>query len=615
MLSCFVFSACGEFLKGKPKKQEVIEIKNADVQCMKDIQKDFKKLIEATSTEEDIDKTFTCLNKTLDQFKSKVEGRSNPNSFTSEELFSILDKFFKDAQISKKATEDILVLKKAILGGQDDFVTKVELGLLKDYLKIVQGEVKKITPYVKMFSFKKENGPYTKEQINSGFEQLRQSLQKLLTESKMSRSGYSFEDLKQLALSLKILKEDEDKDIIQLTQNVLNLLLGEESLKTPREYEIAVNNFIDIAKIYAGTVYTEMKFEITDKNDLSKTITFADELILALEKSLQYRKHKLIPLKYLDPVISEVLKSGILPLKVTEGTFLNFYKKMIIKVFSDKKTMATENLVGIDETVLRNLKREMYVYVLFQGFIDSLDFGVKNQLMPEQVKAQLKMYNFGVELSKLSEKVLAQEQTFDSEMKQSVLRGLEEFRTEGTSKFSVLYRQKRMILALNQNMAPVNWNDMSSSHYAKMIARELILGWGNVSSGFDLTKSYLNEKNLVDWYDDFRPFGVEVKLFDPRSSNSGSRSFLEANLFTYAGNGDDKMDYTETMQYVSMLFSGGGEMTDIIIKDMAKAGCTLSEKDAFGNPWLDEACFIKRLKFNYNGISQMFLIFLVLSLN
>jgi len=588
LVSAVVISGCGEFLKGKPKTQDVIEIKTQEIECMKDVKKTFQKLLNSETTDLEIDQSFQCLQKTLDLFQKNAEGRKNPDSFTSEELFKIFDKFFKDAQMSQKATDDVLVLKKALFGGDSSAVTKDELSQLKDYLKILNIEVKKIAPYAQLFKFNKNAGSFDQATIDKAFKQLASSLKVLLNSSKMGRSEYSISDLKELIVSLNIASTEEDQKQINLIENVINLISGVDPLKSNDQYLKAIESFTQLGQIYAQALFTDLKFEIGSQAQMAKVLNYVENVLTTLENTPQYQNRKALPLKFIDPIISEVLKSQIFPLNVSEPTFMSFYKTLVIRVFNDQKNISPESLVELKEIHFKNIKREFYIYRGFQKFIDSIDFSKKAQMDVKSFQRKVVDYKFNVLDRSFTDQTLANQ----------IVQGQLELRDESLAEFSILYNDKKMILSKDQNKALVNWADLSRALYTKMLGRELIIGWGVLDSQYNLKKSYLTESGMVQWYADFKRFGDESKLFDPREANSGAKSFLEANLFSYYGNGDKQLNMYETFEYVSMLLTGGAEITNTIISDMKDAGCVLpsGELDVFGNPWLNEKCFVNRLK-------------------
>jgi len=588
IIASLMFQSCGEFLKGKPKTQDVVEIKTQEIECMKEVKKSFEKLFNSETTDLEIDQSFQCLQKTLDLFQKNAEGRKNPDSFTSEELFKIFDKFFKDAAISQKATEDILILKKALFGGEVATVTKVELGQLKEYLKVLHVEIKKLAPYAQVFKLSKKQGVFDQATVDQAFTQLNMSLKTLLKSSKIGRSEYSITDLKELIVSLNVATTEEDQKQIELIENVIKLIAGEEVFKTNEHYAKAIDSFTQLGRLYAQAIYTDMKFEISNSQQLNRVFKFVEDLIETLENTPQFVNRKQIPLKYIDPIISEVLKSQVFPLDVSEPTFMAFYKTIMIRIFNDQKNIAVESLTDLKQIHIKNLKREFYIYRGFQKFIDSLDYKKSSKMSVKSLQQQVLNYKFNMLDRKFSDQTLPSQ----------IVQGLLELRDESLAEYSILFNDKKMILSKDVNKSLIGWEDLSRALYTKMLGRELLIGWGNLDPQYNLKKSYLTESGMIQWYADFRDFGIETKLFDKREINSGAKSFLEANLFTSYGNGDQQLNFYETLQFVSMLLSGGGEITNMIISDMKDAGCRLKsgELDVFGNPWLEEKCFKNRLR-------------------
>jgi len=588
LASALLLTGCTDFLKGKPKKQETIEIQADDIACFKDLSNQFKKIINSQANEKEIESSFDCINQTIQHFQTKVEGKQNPDSFTSNELFTIFDKFYKNAEISQEAAKDILLLKSALLGGSEEVVTKTELNQLKDILLLVRAEVKKINPFVDIYKFEDTQKKYSTEQIDQAFNQLGDSLKNLLKASKLGKSQYDFEDFKKLLNQLNFLEENQ-KNLLDLAEKAKLLFVGTESLKNQSEYELAIDNFVEAMKIYSYLINKQITFEISNQVQLDQVYNIADRLIQLIENSVQFKKTSRIQIEHLDLIVDEILKKGrgLLPFEVQPETFKGFYKTLVIRVFSENRNLAISSLDGIRKEHINAIKKEMAIYRIYQNFISSIPFS-KDQSRFKIVDLQnrIKFYNAASENKNLLSKFNAKDQKF-------ILDGYEQMKSEWMSKRPVVYRFKKMVIALNQDIWDQGWEDLSRAHYGKMLARELIRGWGD--------GTVITESGFVNWYSDFRDFAVEIKLFDNRSDSvkTGKETFLQANLFTYDGNGDNGLNISETMQYVNMLVSGGSQILNEMKDGLAKAGCNLSEKDAFDSPWNDELCFYNDFRKNY----------------
>jgi hypothetical protein len=71
---------------------------------------------------------------------------------------------------------------------------------------------------------------------------------------------------------------------------------------------------------------------------------------------------------------------------------------------------------------------------------------------------------------------------------------------------------------------------------------------------------------------------------------------LEANFFTFSGDGNDQMSFRETYEFVSILFASGLGSSAKVYDDMLKLKCGLKQKDVMGFEKLDQICFRNNLK-------------------
>lgn len=165
-------------------------------------------------------------------------------------------------------------------------------------------------------------------------------------------------------------------------------------------------------------------------------------------------------------------------------------------------------------------------------------------------------------------------------------------------KYPVFFNQDgRQVVMGSPNLYRQTWGSLTRWNVMRALSRAMLLGYGNTHNPI-LSQETIIESGLEQWYTDFNQLGVELKAFDPRSKNSGARSFKEANFFTSGGNGNDVMDANETFDFVSLLISGGMSSAESIRQDLLKT-CALKELDIFGFPWMEEACFSRVLRQNF----------------
>lgn len=595
ILTLFLLSSCSDFLKGKPKQDKIIEIKQESMSCLNNVSLDIKKFLKAELSNSEIEKTFLCFDNTLKEFQTRVEGTVEKDSFTTDDLHQIFEKFIKDGNISKEAARDLLMLKSALLGGSSQKITKEELSVLREYLISLRAEVINIAPYVQLFSFKKSEIVFSKKMIKEGFAQLNLSLKNLLKISKLSHSNYQFSDLKNLAVNLNIVSEDQ-KDIIVLAEKVNELLAGRQQLSSEEDRFLYIDNLTEVLRLYSTQVQGYVKFAINNPSAMNDTFEYVHDMVELLENTAQYKKSNIISYESIDPLLTEILKKDILPVKISNETALSFYKMLLVRVFESGLGGDVSAFTGIKKVHFVNFKRELAIYRIYNNFIEEVIgeqvLTAQNTRLPlKDVQAKLKSFDF-----KKTQEILNE---FDKDMQEQILVAVEELRTEFIEKNPVLYRFNKIVLAANQEIWDQNWEDLARGLYYSMISRELLLGWGQTPLVKELKNTHIVEQGLVQWYSEFKKFGIETKSFDPRSKNSGASNLISANLFTRAGNGDKVLTFREAVQFLGILFSGGGKVYNEIAAGLKKANCNLPELDAFENNWNNEACAFEDLKHNY----------------
>ncbi len=595
-LSLTALPSCSDFLKGKAEKKETLEIKQEAMSCLKDVSLDVAKFIKSESTNQDIEKTFNCFDQTLSQFESKVEGREKADQFNKEELFQIFDKFINNAQISREAISQLLILKSALLGGSDLYISKSEITQLRELIKALKAEAVRILPYAKVFNIQEKDSQFSKETIENAFSQLNLSLKNLLRLTKLPQSGYSFDNIFSLIKALNII-ESEDNPYYRLVQKVNALIVGPNEVSSFADREMYIDSMSLAMKLYIFQKQSFVDFKFDSPKSISDNLSYFNVIINFLESTLQYKKQNVISEDTIDPLITAIHKAGTLPVKLNLDTILNFYKTIMVKVFQAGLHSDIQAFKGLERVHFVNLKKEIAIYKIYSDYLSANFYKTdtsKRYLLrysDAAFKDNLKQQNFANSVKALSE--------LDVAVKQQTLTALNEFKNEDFKKYNLMYRSNRIVVGWNQNIWDQNWKDLVTSLNLKMMARLMILGWGELNGQKEVAKSYLNEQGAVQWYSEFKPIGIELKSFDPRAENLGVKTLTTANLFTKVGDANKQMNFSETIEQLAILVTAGSVIPDQMLAGFEKAHCQLAEMDVFGNNWNNEACVVVDLQKNF----------------
>jgi len=108
---------------------------------------------------------------------------------------------------------------------------------------------------------------------------------------------------------------------------------------------------------------------------------------------------------------------------------------------------------------------------------------------------------------------------------------------------------------------------------------------------------------LQEFYKDVREIGIELELLDKRSVKGGERTFLEANLFTLKGDGNNILSWVEGYQELSNLMSGASVAQDIYDGIIKARSCPISGNKnlgIFGQRKIDFSCLKKNMRKNFS---------------
>ena len=555
-----------------------------------------QKFLDSTGSTAEIDQTVSCINTTLTELQTRVEGRAEATAFTSAEVYEIFAKFASQANVSLQAAQNLVLLKSALLGGDTGKITKAEISLLKNYLLLVKDEAKRLKPYIQLFYFKSSERAFSKAFIKEGFDQLNQSLKTLYRSSNLTSADYSFEKFKDLVINLLNLTEDK-KVMAEMANRLNNVLNGNLTVLTEVERLAYIDNITEALRLYAVYSNGYAKFEIVTSGGLNETFDFIDQAFRLVENSLQYKKNQSISGASIDGLVSALTKSNLLPYKLSAYTLATFYRTVVVRVFEAGAKGNISGFTALKAFHLKNIKSELGTYRIYSKMLErvaSEDLFARRGISTaplREIQLALGATSAAAETDLLSQ--------FDSSTQGRIINNVNDLKAEFLETAPVIYHTKKIGVAINQDIWGQNWRDLARGLYIKMLTRLLMQGWGQIYPLENVSTNSLTELDMTNWYSEFKYFGIETKMFDPRTFNSGPTAYKTGNLFTRSGNGDGRLSFKETLETLGILLTGSGVLYKEFSDELAAANCNLPELDIFDNHWNFESCLLQVAQINY----------------
>jgi|GEM_PF-1445363 hypothetical protein len=594
-------SGCGKYLNGEKAKGEVIELGDAKFKCLKALPETLKNLSVGESDPEEIREGADCINNALTYFQRRTDGSLNGGDYTTADMRKFFSKYFlKENKVSPQFADELMKIKKALLGGSDQFMTKDEVLKLVDLMKVIREELVLIAPHIKVLLKQDPKVKANWDEVATATEQLRRSLQKILSVSQLSKSDYSLEDAKRAFSGLSefirgsqpFMPYERYSRWIPLVESVKNVLMGRSPhFSGMQDWSQGLDNLIDLYSLALKYAYVIRDNQLESPSDARQLTQFAMQFLDLVESSHQMASTGQIPFADIDNLISEI--SRYVDMKgVRPDSIKTAYQVFILKVLEPQRQGDSRGLFGVERKHIAALKRELNVFRMTQSFVDSLYTKDPRVLRSQQhVLAAYKEFDFAY--------VIDKGLSADPLERQALRVAWKDFGNLLESKFPVNFSAKGgMFIASEPGKYSMTWKALTKFNIMKAITRILMLGYGTQTKG-ELSKSEISKDSLIAWYSDFQEIGYDLKAFDRRTGNSGGRSFLEANFFTPSGDGQNGMNDRESFEFVSLLFSAGLGTSSKIQADMTVKGCAQRNVDVFGKPFMDEACFKRVLRENF----------------
>lgn len=572
-------SGCSDFLNGKPKKQQELEIKSNELECLADSESTLKKYVLGNSNAESIRTYSVCLQKAFSLFGERTRG-ADQNEYTAQELYQFFSRYvIKDESFEVVLIENVLKLKSAFIGGSDLTLKKSEISKLNDLIQNLEKELILISPYAPILSFYKKIGEVHVDQVNEAVLTFRKSLGNLFQRYEFEKSNYSFQNLVHLVQSVSnLLKKPGYEKHLQLVESIKDIYFGPPmNLTLKKEWMSAVDTGVNLYSMGLRYYYLASGKSLKQKNNLKIVTDLATEFFESLKNTSVMKYQGSIAWTDIDLIIDQAseLSSGSLFLKAE--TIKEMYRVVLRRA-----TKAQNGSVSAESSFQRET-----LHFLVREF----ETWKNNQKDIDRVFEKQDHVEKGKFLGSLNSVLSPINQDF--------------FKKQLNHSDAILWTPTALPLIMRTgSKIKLNWYGLTFQNMIRTMSTLLLKGYGEKESEpQDSSLGYvLAEQGLVDWYKEFDTLGKELKWFDPRSKGSGARSFKEANLFTYSADGKGQLSEMESFEFLSLLFGGGLGNTDLVQDSMRLQHCEIDELDVFGYKKFNEKCFQDNLIKSYDKL-------------
>lgn len=585
--------SCSKYIGGEKKQEQVIELSENQFACLKNVPTILKKYANGSASDSEIGSSLDCLKVATTYFIDKTQG-STFDEYTIEDLRKFFGKYFlKQNNLSQEFTFEIMKFKKAILGGSDRNVSKAELRKFVLLIDILKTELVSIRTHFSILSFQSRNTPVNSEVIDESIKKLNRSLKMIFANTSLMNSDYKFEDAVSFIQGLvDYFKESQSEKSMSasliwlpLLKDIKVILFGQNAyFKNQTDWSLAIDVVTDVWGISLGYKHQLSQFNFSDQNEFDQIYSLALKFLNLLDRSPRMKEEGEILFSDIDILIRRAYQLKIINTSVSIENILHTYQIALIRFFNPAKSKDLRSINSLSKSMLRALRFELKNWGQIQNWIGTLSKGLEYNR--SQLASSFKGYSFNYFIKNNSENSLEAD---------ALKANRDEFqRILEFDRIPFLGKDLKVFVSFRgvEKNERFNWNQLTYFHLIQVFSRLFMLGYGD--------NGQLNVYQMKQWYNDFSSLGIELNVFDPRSTGTPERSFQEANLFTFHGNGNEWIDTVEIHELITILIgSGFGAKTEL---RKFLGSCEIEKLDIFGKKWINEVCFKEQFQKNFDKV-------------
>lgn len=576
---------CSDWLDGQKKKDSIVDVSDPQLAALNKMPVLIRHFVASQASEAEIREGVSTLRLAFAKFRDRTRGSRN-DAYSAEDMRHFFKRhFIKQAVISGQLAEQFMLLKKALFGGSDTWMTKAEIGQVIDFLQFFEDEAVHLGPFMKVL-LAQETAPVTESQLNAATTQLQKSFVTFLEHLDLSQSDYSFENAREFLNQIGLFAAGSEHfeifteidDWTPIASSLKIILFGEKSaLQGTEAWNQASQTLVALYDLGLHFHYLIVDHPINGGPQMDVTLDFYDKLLSLLENCKQMKDTGRIPFEHLDGLIHLAGDRELLPFELSVESIEDAYRTVVGSIL-DPSHRGSTGVQALERIHLATLRREFSIFKLNQQVINSVMAG-RDSLLAGQMRPALSRISLDQLSSQFGPNFLEMISVKDAALKFQQLMVKDRaimFSTDG-----------RLVITSEPEKLYFTWKSLLRANIMYALTRGFLMGYGDQSNP---TIAGMREAGFIHWYKDFTKFGVEIHAFDPRSPNAGSRSFKEASFFTFGGAGGDRVAFDETFEYISFLITGGLGNGEDLRTDLESAHCATKVLDVFGKSVIDPGC-------------------------
>lgn len=570
-------SSC-KWLGEKSYTAKVIDVENQQENCFVDFNLLVKDYFSATLTEEKVEGFFSCVEKSIDDFMRRTSEQDKDLGYNEVEIARLLESFVLNSKEGDIYSKRFLLLKRIFVGGDPQFFKRGEwhrIKILWPNIRQAIIDTRLLTDSYYFYNNEKEQHKI----IAKKQDEFAKALKELTTKFATAGGEMNAEELlffKDQILGMQSLQRF--KPIFDGLFDLYNSFPSSQAKNWPNAFEFIEKTL----RINAYIRRSNLEKEIFTPNSTVYYALVIRSIVDAVDFAHELNWGNVITQDSMEQILGGLYDSKILFKNVkSRHEFITAVRKVGANLF----TTQYDEKWGVTTEDINFLKFK------FNTWMHTLS-NILESYHDRSFMTQYKDLLYEMDYIRSAEDA-ASELFEEVVLKSKIYNPM----------FNDIFSYKTHFVAHPEKSIRTSMHGVLNHFYQGSLANLVSFFFDTYGKQKSVVKEVdkLVTENTVDRvYRDIRPITVAEGIINPLSCASGSRSFLEANLFSYSGNGDGQVDVYEGIQWFASILSASTTSRDVY-RGALDHGCAIPGTAKYQNfAYVDSACFKEYFKKDYS---------------
>jgi hypothetical protein len=536
LLVSLVVAACAGDNEPRNKAPEVT-LGKGQSECLSEFDRTLKLFLRGDLKDQEVRAFYSCLDSVVTTFLANTKGRGSGRDYTPEQIFKFLkDFFFGELEVSQGLRQQIMQIKRLIVGGEIHLITRDELDRVRGLIGVLEKTSVRMNRHTKLlheaFTSKNAMPIISQAEIEAIVSDIDKSVMSLAEVLDARGQSYSESQLQSLLVEVHRFIYDGKQDAKKWTRflpvlwDLKRILLGVQK-DAGGEEVFAGGQWPDLMKLFSRGATGWLRAylfvfsgEFGDEASIYHLGKIKESAMAMLKGSLKFHPKSELSFLLFDRLIESLDREFDFPIGITEEGAKDLLRTLVqlgLTPLENRPKDSEPSISAWSANHMRHLETELDVWLADQrAALEFIESGDREQFKRSELgRAAVTLWDLQID------------------------------------------NLGRLQLRWGEDSVAYDLNSLTQINWKKMVVRLVLRTWAKEPNRRDalesVTPKELEAVQLALW-----PIGEGLDLWKRGEVQLAQRVVREANLFMPRADGGANVNFEEGVEYFAFVMSGLG---------------------------------------------------------